>query len=207
MRRTKRDRSSAGERFDAADERAPGWGMSRRGAGGLATTSCARDTRGIARVRREGNERRRDARRRRDASRRFSNERFAATADARRASSSEGRNGRETHLRVFELVTPFRSNLASTSKHHISAEGAIVRACGRQSRADRCGVRVPTTTTANVCVCFKRVENRRARVDEFLVSNFSFNVPISTHHSFAPLNLVDPYSLSRLCTSRARRGV
>eukprot|EP00982_Pelagococcus_subviridis_P001283 10351-Pelagococcus_subviridis.AAC.2 len=135
--------------------------MSRRGAGGLATTSCARDTRGIARVRREGNERRRDARRRRDASRRFSNERFAATADARRASSSEGRNGRETHLRVFELVTPFRSNFASTSKHHISAEGAIVRACGRQSRADRCGV--PTTTRRTFCLFQTSRKSTRAR--------------------------------------------
>ena len=41
---------------------------------------------------------------------------------------------RRTHLRVVLLITPLRSNLASTAKHHASAVDAMVRSCVSRAR-------------------------------------------------------------------------
>ena len=49
-----------------------------------------------------------------------------------------------THFKVLLLIMPLRSNFASTSKHHMSAMGAMVR--GRL-----CPVRVPMALDETSC--------------------------------------------------------
>ena len=79
-----------------------------------------------------------------------------ARAQVEEPGVDERRHGRRTHLNVVLLITPLRSNLASTAKHHASAVDTMIRSCVSRARENgealgRANATTTVTGSAQLC--------------------------------------------------------